>query len=102
MNRATSSGHLALGLGTRGRPETRPCVLSFNNVTGMTQDMVRPNDDPKQEILQMRVSATYSKSIDDWRRKQPDLPLRSEAIRRLTAMALSTAASPAKTRERKK
>jgi metal-responsive CopG/Arc/MetJ family transcriptional regulator len=28
------------------------------------------------------------RSIDDWRRKQPDLPSRSEAIRRLIGQAL--------------
>jgi hypothetical protein len=50
--------------------------------------MVRPTDDPKGTTLQMRVSAAYLKSIDDWRRLQPDLPSRSEAIRRLTAIAL--------------
>jgi len=50
--------------------------------------MVRPTDDPKGTTLQMRVSAAYLKSIDEWRRKQPDLPSRSEAIRRLTAIGL--------------
>jgi hypothetical protein len=54
----------------------------------MMQDMVRPTNDPKETTLQMRVSAAYLKSVDDWRRQQPDLPSRSEAIRRLTAMAL--------------
>jgi hypothetical protein len=54
----------------------------------MMQGMARPTDDPKGTTLQMRVSAAYLKSIDDWRRKQPDLPSRSEAIRRLTTMAL--------------
>ena len=57
-------------------------------ITGMTQDMVRPTDDKKETTLQMRVSAAYLKSIDEWRRKQTDLPSRSEAIRRLTAIAL--------------
>jgi hypothetical protein len=33
--------------------------------------------------LQMRVSADFLRTIDDWRRKQPDLPSRTEAIRRL-------------------
>jgi hypothetical protein len=54
----------------------------------MTQEMVRPTEDPKGTTLQMRVSAGYLKSIDEWRRQQPDLPSRSEAIRRLTAIAL--------------
>ena len=50
----------------------------------MTQEMVRPTDDPKGTTLQMRVSAACLKSIDDWRRKQADLPSRAESIRRLT------------------
>jgi hypothetical protein len=54
----------------------------------MTQEMVRPTDDLKGTTLQMRVSAAYLKSIDEWRRLQPDLPSRSEAIRRLTTAAL--------------
>jgi hypothetical protein len=56
---------------------------------GMPQDMARPTDDPKGTTLQMRVSAAYLREIDEWRRQQPDLPSRSEAIRRLTAIALS-------------
>jgi hypothetical protein len=60
----------------------------------MTQDMVRPTNDPKLTTLQMRVSASYLKSVDEWRRRQPDLPSRSEAIRRLTAIALSSGSVP--------
>jgi hypothetical protein len=41
------------------------------------------------ERLQMRVSKGFLKSVDDWRRKQEDLPSRSEAIRRLVEQALS-------------
>jgi hypothetical protein len=62
----------------------------------MTQDMIRPTDDPKETTIQMRVSAAYLKSVDEWRRQQPDLPSRSEAIRRLTAIALETGGKPAK------
>jgi hypothetical protein len=32
------------------------------------------------------------KAIDDWRRQQEDLPNRSESVRRLVAVALSTRA----------
>jgi hypothetical protein len=82
-------------------------VLAFCSyttyITGMTQDMVRPTDDPKGATLQMRVSAAYLKSIDEWRRQQPDLPSRSEAIRRLTAIALGPAAlSPSKSEAKPK
>jgi hypothetical protein len=69
-------------------------------ITRMTQGMARPTDDPKQTTLQMRVSASYLKSIDDWRRRQPDLPSRSEAIRRLTAIALQSARPEIKPKKR--
>jgi hypothetical protein len=54
----------------------------------MTQDMVRPTKDPKDTTMQMRVSQSFLKSIDDWRRRQPDMPSRAEAIRRLVEQAL--------------
>ena len=37
---------------------------------------------------QMRVSGEFLRIIDDWRRKQPDLPPRAEAIRRLIEAGL--------------
>ena len=54
----------------------------------MMQDMIRPTDDPKDTTMQMRVSQSFLKSIDDWRRRQPDMPSRAEAIRRLVEQAL--------------
>lgn len=38
--------------------------------------------------LHMRVNQGFLTKIDDWRRKQPDLPNRTEAIRRLVESAL--------------
>ncbi len=38
--------------------------------------------------LQMRVSEEFLRQIDEWRRQQPDLPSRSEAIRRLVQLGL--------------
>jgi hypothetical protein len=61
-------------------------------ITGMMQDMIRPTDDPKDSTLQMRVSKAFLKSIDEWRRKQPDLPSRAAAIRRLCELALKAKA----------
>jgi hypothetical protein len=40
------------------------------------------------------------KAIDDWRRQQEDLPNRSESVRRLVAVALSTRAEVAKSRRK--
>lgn len=39
-------------------------------------------------VFQMRVSDAFIRTIDDWRREQPDLPARAEAIRRLVEIAL--------------
>lgn len=38
----------------------------------------------------MFISPTEVAAIDEWRRKQKDLPSRSEAIRRLVALALNS------------
>lgn len=35
------------------------------------------------EKFQMRVSPEFLKLVDEWRRHQPDIPPRAEAIRRL-------------------
>lgn len=45
--------------------------------------------DNQTERLQMRVSADFLAKVDEWRRAQPDLPNRSEAIRRLVELALT-------------
>ena len=44
--------------------------------------------DEQTERLQMRVSKDFIKIVDAWRRKQDDLPGRSEAIRRLVDLGL--------------
>jgi len=36
----------------------------------------------------MRLSDGFLERLDEWRRKQPDLPSRAEAIRRLTTAML--------------
>lgn len=43
----------------------------------------------KPERFEMRVPAGWLGRIDEWRRAQPDLPSRAEAIRRLVEQALS-------------
>ncbi len=40
--------------------------------------------------FQMRASDEFLKKLDDWRRRQPDLPGRAEAIRRLVENALQS------------
>jgi hypothetical protein len=39
--------------------------------------------------IQVRTQPDQLAAIDDWRRKQPDLPSRAEAIRRLVEQALA-------------
>ena len=48
--------------------------------------------------INVRVDDEFLKRLDDWRRKQPDLPNRPEAIRRIVDQAL--AQSEGKTRKR--
>ena len=40
------------------------------------------------ERFEMRVPPSFLKAVDEWRRKQADLPSRSEAIRRMVEQAL--------------
>lgn len=40
------------------------------------------------DLVGVRVQPAMAKEIDDWRRKQDDLPGRPEAIRRLVEMGL--------------
>jgi hypothetical protein len=44
--------------------------------------------DEKTERFEMRVPASFLKMIDDWRRKQDDLPSRAAAIRRVIELGL--------------
>jgi hypothetical protein len=45
--------------------------------------------DNKSERLEMRVDETFLEKVDDWRRKEPDIPPRAEAVRRLVELGLS-------------
>jgi len=40
------------------------------------------------QLLQVRADRKFVEILDDWRRKQPDLPSRAEAIRRLVELGL--------------
>ena len=48
----------------------------------------RPPGREQDRPFQMRVNNEFIKEIDDWRRKQDDLPHRAEAIRRLVKIAV--------------
>jgi hypothetical protein len=46
----------------------------------------RPSKTPQDRPFQMRVSDEFFRVVDDWRRRQKDLPSRAEAIRRLVEL----------------
>lgn len=48
-------------------------------------------DTKKENRLEMRVDEVWLEQIDDWRRKQPRIPSRAEALRRLTQLGLQQA-----------
>ena len=47
--------------------------------------------DDEIQRLNMVAPTAWVKKIDDWRRREPDLPNLSEAIRRLVEMGLESA-----------
>jgi len=47
----------------------------------------RPPGRTQDRPFQMRVSETFLRTVDDWRRGQIDLPSRAEAIRRMVELA---------------
>jgi metal-responsive CopG/Arc/MetJ family transcriptional regulator len=49
----------------------------------------------KEHRLQMLIEPSLVSRIDQWRAKQPGLPSRSEAIRRLVEASLEAADKPA-------
>jgi hypothetical protein len=48
------------------------------------------------EAVNVRMPTLSLKAVDDWRRKQNDLPSRPEAIRRLVELGLANKAGKAK------
>jgi hypothetical protein len=53
----------------------------------------------KYPQLNIRVDEEFLKRLDDWRREQPDLPTRTEALRRIADQVL--AAAPPKRAKRR-
>jgi hypothetical protein len=47
--------------------------------------------DDEIQRLNMVAPASWVKRIDDWRRREPDLPNLSEAVRRLVELGLEAA-----------
>jgi hypothetical protein len=52
----------------------------------------RGRPEVESEAVNVRMAKSGLESIDDWRRNQPDLPGRPEAIRRLVDLGLKAKA----------
>ncbi|MER9169496.1 hypothetical protein NKI12_19360 [Mesorhizobium australicum] len=48
----------------------------------------------KTERFEMRVTPEFLKLVDDWRRQQPTIPARADAIRQIVERALSSDEGP--------
>lgn len=59
-------------------------MLTKHTVPAPSEDMEH------DQILQMRLSGELKKALDELRRREPDLPSRSEMIRRLIEKAIAT------------
>jgi hypothetical protein len=58
-------------------------------------------DDKKDQRIPVMMSADEVAVIDEWRRKHPDLPSRSEAIRQLVDLGIANAMNAGITSKRK-
>lgn len=58
-----------------------------------------PYTQPMAHNLQIRVSDDFCREVDEWRRAQPDIPTRSEAVRRLVELGLKAAPKPPNPRD---
>ena len=65
-------------------------IMSVNtNIIDMAKKSVgRPQGVMQDRLIQMRVNEDFLRLVDDWRRQQPDIPQRTEAIRRLVKIAV--------------
>jgi len=69
----------------------RRCCTTFSMKPSTKNVIRKPSGRPatgQDPVTAIRLSHEMRATIDDWRRKQADLPGRSEAIRRLVAQAL--------------
>lgn len=56
--------------------------------------------EPLDQRVQLVASKAQIRTVDEWRRRQPDLPSRSEAIRRLIEAGLKAELSNTAKQER--
>jgi hypothetical protein len=50
----------------------------------------------KNSRFELRTSTEFLQAIDDWRRQQPEIPSRADAIRRLVELGIEAEKSRAK------
>ena len=52
------------------------------------------------DVISLRLPPEILKLVDDWRRDEPDIPVRSEAIRRMLEAEGKRRATPIRTKPR--
>jgi len=78
------------GQGSAPDDENASVNTEITKTTGKTTRRVgRPPGRTKDKPFQMRVNDAFITKIDDWRRQQPDIPTRTETVRRLVEQALN-------------
>jgi hypothetical protein len=85
----TSLGHFDSGI-RPARYYVITCKIAQRQYMRYMQCMALVND----KVFQMRASEDFLRRIDDWRRRQPALPSRAEAIRRLIEFGLAADSAP--------
>ena len=54
----------------------------------------RPPGETYPQHLHMRVDDDFFRDLDEWRRKQPGLPNRTDAVRQLVKLGMQATAAP--------
>jgi hypothetical protein len=60
----------------------------YTKMTTSKRPRGRPSKSAQDRPFQMRVSESFLRMVDDWRRGQIDVPSRAEAIRRMVEIAV--------------
>ena len=63
-------------------------------MTDSSRPRGRPSKRTQDRPYQMRVSESFLRMVDDWRRGQIDVPSRAEAIRRMVELAINAKKKP--------
>jgi hypothetical protein len=61
----------------------------YTKMKESTRTRGRPPKRTQDRPFQMRVSESFLRTVDDWRRGQLDVPSRAEAIRRMVELAIN-------------